>query len=128
MGPGEAAEKVVRFTRVQPFVFILFPLDIFVSPSQKVWSINTLVFLLLEFIWFLNCILGFASLNFWAYICLSMSAYQRTSRNCPTWGNPSHIQTPNTDNIADAKKCMLTGALYKCLLRGCTTAWNIRWI
>ena len=24
-------------------------------------------------------------------------------------GNPSHIQTPNLDTIADAKKCLLTG-------------------
>jgi hypothetical protein len=25
-------------------------------------------------------------------------------------GDPSHIQSPNTDTIVDAKKCMLTGA------------------
>jgi hypothetical protein len=25
-------------------------------------------------------------------------------------GDPSHIQTPNPDTIADAKKCLLTGA------------------
>jgi hypothetical protein len=25
-------------------------------------------------------------------------------------GDPSHIQTPNTDTIVDAEKCLLTGA------------------
>ena len=25
-------------------------------------------------------------------------------------GNPSHMQTPNSDTITDAKKCLLTGA------------------
>jgi hypothetical protein len=25
-------------------------------------------------------------------------------------GDPSHIQSPNPDTIADAKKCLLTGA------------------
>ena len=25
-------------------------------------------------------------------------------------GDPSHMQTPNPDTIADAKKCLLTGA------------------
>jgi hypothetical protein len=33
-------------------------------------------------------------------------------------GAPSHIQTPKPDTIADAKKCLLTGARYICLLRG----------
>ena len=28
---------------------------------------------------------------------------------CPP-RDPSHIQTPNPDSIADAKKCLLTGA------------------
>jgi len=28
----------------------------------------------------------------------------------PHLGDPSHMQTPNPDTIADAKKCMLTGA------------------
>ena len=32
------------------------------------------------------------------------------------------MQTPNPDTIADAKKCLLTGALYGCLLRGLARA------
>jgi hypothetical protein len=28
-----------------------------------------------------------------------------------------NMQPPNPDTIADAKKCLLTGALYVCLLR-----------
>jgi len=35
---------------------------------------------------------------------------------------PICIQPPNPDNIADAKKCMLTGACYSCLLRGSARA------
>jgi hypothetical protein len=33
-------------------------------------------------------------------------------------GDSSHIQLPNPDTIVDAKKCMLKGAWYGCLLRG----------
>jgi hypothetical protein len=36
----------------------------------------------------------------------------------PHLGNPSHIQSPSSDTIADAKKYLLTGACYSCLLRG----------
>jgi len=39
---------------------------------------------------------------------------------------PIYIQPPNPDNIADAKKCMLTGAWYSCLLRGSARAWQIQ--
>ena len=33
-------------------------------------------------------------------------------------GDSSHIQSPNLDIIVNAKKCMLEGAWYGCLLRG----------
>jgi hypothetical protein len=43
-------------------------------------------------------------------------------------GDPSYIQSPNSDTLVDAKKCLLTGAWYSCLLRGSVTAWQIqRW-
>jgi hypothetical protein len=42
---------------------------------------------------------------------------ERPSRDCPAW-DPSHMQTLNPDTIADAKKCLLTGAWYSCFLRG----------
>jgi hypothetical protein len=32
--------------------------------------------------------------------------------------DPSHLQTPNPNTIADAKKCLLTEAWYNCPLRG----------
>jgi hypothetical protein len=32
--------------------------------------------------------------------------------------DPSHLQAPNPGTIADAKKCLLTGTSYGCLLRG----------
>jgi len=42
---------------------------------------------------------------------------------------PIYIQSPNPDNIVDAKKSMLTGAWYSCLLRGSARAWQIhRWM
>ena len=41
-------------------------------------------------------------------------------------GDTSHIQSPNAETIADAKKDMLTGAWYRCLLRGSTKAWQIQ--
>jgi hypothetical protein len=48
------------------------------------------------------------------------SAEQRVkempSRDFCTW--VFHMQPPNPDTIADAKKCLLTGASYNCLLRG----------
>jgi hypothetical protein len=31
---------------------------------------------------------------------------ERPSRDCPP-GDPSHIQAPNPDTIADAKKCLI---------------------
>jgi hypothetical protein len=37
-------------------------------------------------------------------------------------GDPSHIQTPNPDAVVDARKCLLTGAGYVCLLRGSARA------
>ena len=39
----------------------------------------------------------------------------------PHLGDPSHLLTPNPDTIADAKKCLLTGAWYSCPLRGFIT-------
>jgi hypothetical protein len=36
------------------------------------------------------------------------------------------MQTPNPDSIADAKKCVLTGAWYGCSLRGSTNTWPIQ--
>jgi len=33
-------------------------------------------------------------------------------------GDPSHVQPPNPVTMADAKKSLLTGAWYGCLLRG----------
>jgi hypothetical protein len=36
------------------------------------------------------------------------------------------MQTPNPDTIADAKKCLLTGAWYSCLLRGSAKSWPIQ--
>jgi hypothetical protein len=36
--------------------------------------------------------------------------------------DPSHLQTPNPDTIADAKKHSLTEAWYSCPLRGSTRA------
>jgi len=46
-------------------------------------------------------------------------------QSLPHLGDPSHIQTPNPDNIVDANKCM-TGAWYSCLLRGSDRAWQIQ--
>jgi hypothetical protein len=43
------------------------------------------------------------------------------ARDCPP-GDPSHVQTPNPYTFADAKKCLLTGAWYSCLLRGSARA------
>jgi hypothetical protein len=40
-------------------------------------------------------------------------------------GDSCQIQSPKTDTIVDAKKCMLTGAWYSCLLRGSARAWQI---
>ena len=41
-------------------------------------------------------------------------------------GDSSHIQLPKPDNIVDAKKCMLKGAWYGCLLRGFARALQIQ--
>jgi hypothetical protein len=44
-------------------------------------------------------------------------------------GDQSHIQSPNEDTIVNAKKCLLTGTWYGCLLRGSARAWQIqRWM
>jgi hypothetical protein len=51
----------------------------FVPPSKKGRSIHTLVFLLLGFMWSINCILGI--LSFWADIHLSVSAYYSAIKN-----------------------------------------------
>ena len=43
--------------------------------------------------------------------------------------NLSHIQTPIPDTIANAKKYLLTGTWYTCLLRGSAITWQIqRWM
>jgi hypothetical protein len=41
-------------------------------------------------------------------------------------GNPSHLQPPNPNTIADAKKCLLTGDWYSCILRDSARAWPIQ--
>ena len=41
-------------------------------------------------------------------------------------GDPSCIQSLNTDTIVDAKKCMLTRAWYSCPLRDSARAWEIQ--
>jgi hypothetical protein len=40
--------------------------------------------------------------------------------------DPSHLQTPNPDTIADAKKCLLTGACYDWPLGGSARALTIQ--
>jgi len=39
---------------------------------------------------------------------------------------PTYIQPPKLDNIDEAKKCMLTGAGYRCLLRGSASTCQIQ--
>jgi hypothetical protein len=51
-----------------------------------------------------------------------MKAHQETVPH----GDPSHIQSPNADTIVDAKKCLLTGAWYSCLLGGSDRAWQVQ--
>ena len=59
---------------------------------------------------------------------VEQSLKDRPSRDCPS-GNPSHIESSNTDTIVVAKKCLLTGAWYNCLLRGYARAWQtLRWV
>ena len=36
------------------------------------------------------------------------------------------MEMPNSDTITDAKKCLLTGAWYSCLLRGSARTWQIQ--
>ena len=50
---------------------------------------------------------------------------ERPSRDCLT-GDPSHIRPPNPANGFDAKKCLLTGAWYGCVLRGSARALPIQ--
>jgi hypothetical protein len=40
--------------------------------------------------------------------------------------DPSHLQTPNTHTIADAKKHLLTVPWYGCSLRGFTSIWPMQ--
>jgi hypothetical protein len=40
--------------------------------------------------------------------------------------DPSHMQIPNPDTIADAKKCLLTGDWYRYLLRCSARSWPIQ--
>jgi hypothetical protein len=40
--------------------------------------------------------------------------------------DPSHLQTPNPDTIADAKMCLLTGTWYDCSLSGSANTWLIQ--
>jgi hypothetical protein len=49
----------------------------------------------------------------------------RTSGLYNKWAS-SHMEPPNPVTIADAKKCLLTGAWYSCLLRGSARAWQIQ--
>ena len=41
-------------------------------------------------------------------------------------GDQSHKQPPNPDTIANARKILLTGPWYSCLLRGYASAWQIQ--
>jgi hypothetical protein len=42
------------------------------------------------------------------------------------WSHGSlHVHSPNSDTIVDAKKCMLTGAWYGCIIRGSARAWQV---
>ena len=41
-------------------------------------------------------------------------------------GDPSRIQSPNTDTTVGANKCMLTGGWYSSLLWDSTRAWHIQ--
>jgi hypothetical protein len=56
---------------------------------------------------------------------VEQSLKERLSRDCPP-GDPSHIKTPNPDPISEAKKYLLTGVWYSCLLTGSTRAWQIQ--
>jgi hypothetical protein len=41
-------------------------------------------------------------------------------------GDPSHNQPPNPDTIAYARKILLKGPCYSCLIRGYASAWQIQ--
>jgi hypothetical protein len=43
---------------------------------------------------------------------------EKAISSLPHMGNPFHIQTANPDTIEDAKKYLLAGVLYSCLLKG----------
>jgi hypothetical protein len=47
---------------------------------------------------------------------------EKAIQKLPFLGNPSHLQTPNPDTIADSKKYLLAGAWYSCPLRGSARA------
>jgi hypothetical protein len=44
---------------------------------------------------------------------------RKTVQRLPHLGYPSHLQTPNPDTTANAKKYLLTVSWYICPLRGC---------
>jgi len=50
---------------------------------------------------------------------------ERPFRDCPTWGSIPYMTT-NPYNTVDAKKWMLIGTLYNCLLRSSTRTWQIQ--
>jgi hypothetical protein len=47
---------------------------------------------------------------------------EKTIQRLPHLVNPSHLQIPNPDIIADAETCLLTGAWYGCSVRGSARA------
>jgi hypothetical protein len=49
---------------------------------------------------------------------------EQPSRDCPP-RDQSYLQTPIPDTVADAQRCLLTGAWYSCL-RGSGRAWPIQ--
>jgi hypothetical protein len=50
---------------------------------------------------------------------------ERLSRDCHIWESILHADT-KPDTIVDAKKCLVTGAWYCCLLRDSARSWPIR--
>jgi hypothetical protein len=50
---------------------------------------------------------------------------EEPSRGCPTWGS-THIQPPNPDTIAYARKILLIVPWYSSLLWGYANAWEIQ--
>ena len=50
---------------------------------------------------------------------------ERSSRDCPTWGFILHAD-PKPDTTVHAKRCLLTGAWYCCLLRESASSWQMQ--